>query len=174
MTLLRTRGGHSVFEPVWNGIKFSSPHARRSFRAGAVSTICSVLFSARAEVIPPSRDLAALSKPLLRTRGGHSAYDSARRDIAISSPHARRSFRYGARRKHQGPLFSARAEVIPPGPSSTATNGTRLRTRGGHSDPRPVEASEGDSSPHARRSFCGSGSGWSSAGLFSARAEVIP
>ena len=133
-----------------------------------------MLFSAHAEVFPPTSSRRRLRHTLLRTRGGISILADVLEAEVCSSPHTRRYFLVVGPFGLRVPLFSAHAEVFPPYSPPKPALTALLRTRGGISIEWAGIHANSLSSPHTRRYFLGTSRYGFTAGLFSAHAEVFP
>ena len=173
-TLLRARGGISHHQPAADPLSRSSPRTRRYFHSGSRRVQGDHLFSAHAEVFPPSAHAPSHAPTLLRARGGISV--AIRDDLrpVLSSPRTRRYFPHVQVSGVGGDLFFAHAEVFPSSSMHSAGVHALLRARGGISPAGTIPRGERYSSPRTRRYFRpGAAPGWCG-GLFSAHAEVFP
>ena len=152
----------------------SSPRTRRYFRTLRPEGSWSRLFSAHAEVFPPTRVWFPHRSTLLRARGGISHHDHPERPRHHSSPRTRRYFPVRQTHGYLHSLFSAHAEVFPSLVRRGARSPPLLRARGGISLLTRGDDGEGDSSPRTRRYFLRPGASPRRRRLFSAHAEVFP
>ena len=171
--LLRTRGGVPHPRDTRPRRSWSSPHARRCSREPEFTDEDRAVFSARAEVFPPTPHTYPLTGCLLRTRGGVPVAETLTQVNLESSPHARRCS--GPRRcsSRHPRVFSARAEVFPSSPPSQPRSPRLLRTRGGVPKNKATSGSPLASSPHARRCSLLQHVVGDDNAVFSARAEVF-
>ncbi len=152
-TLLRARGGISTAAE-WDGhTPHSSPRTRRYFHCSWSECLRCGLFSAHAEVFPPSRASSVTTTSLLRARGGISDREALAEYIAHSSPRTRRYFRLPLQGRRLEELFSAHAEVFPSAEALGLNMDALLRARGGISGCDVFSFLVGVSSPRTRRYF---------------------